>query len=65
MKNGDIVRFRLHHHGVDYHRPKRNIGLLVEYNSWEKIATVLYKGEVLRVRAEDVEKAGRKDFENR
>ena len=42
-----------------------SIGLLIEYHSWEKIATILYRGEVLRVRGENVEKAGKKDFEDR
>ncbi len=45
-----------------YHRQTRpafekppNIGLLVEYNTWEKIATILYEGELLRIRARDVQ----------
>ena len=37
-------------------------GVLIEYKSWEKIATVLCEGEVLRLRAEYVTKAGRKDI---
>jgi hypothetical protein len=37
------------------------IGLLVEYHTWEKIATVLYAGKLVRVRAEDVTKSGKKD----
>ena len=39
------------------------MGLLVEYNTWEKVATVFYKGKLIRVRAGEVEKAGRKDSE--
>jgi hypothetical protein len=38
-------------------------GVLIEYKSWEKIATILYEGEVLRMRAEHVTKAGRRDIE--
>ncbi len=37
------------------------LGLLVEYKTWEKIATILYEGKTIRVRAEDVQKAGKKD----
>jgi hypothetical protein len=37
------------------------IGLLVEYHTWEKIATILCDGEVFRVHAGEVEKAGKKD----
>jgi hypothetical protein len=33
------------------------VGLLVEYQSWEKIARILYDGEVLSVRAENTQLA--------
>ena len=56
MKSGDMVRFE-HPHKFD----GKQIGLLVEYHTWEKIATVLYRGEVFRIRAEYVTKAGKKD----
>tara|TARA_Y100001973_G_C5190530_1_gene330672 strand:- start:1055 stop:1207 length:153 start_codon:yes stop_codon:yes gene_type:complete len=39
------------------------LGLLVEYHPWEKIASVLCEGKIIRIRAENVEKAGRKDSE--
>jgi hypothetical protein len=42
-----------------------HIGLLVEYRTWEKVATILYEGELHRIHASEVEKAGRRDFENR
>ena len=65
MKAGDIVRFR----DVVNHRTQEltdwKLGLLIEYHSWEKIATILYNGEVRRMRAEYVTKAGRKDYESR
>ncbi len=65
MKTGDLVRFR----DVINHRTQEmtdwKIGLLVEYHSWEKIATVLYEGNVRRLRAEHVTKAGKKDYETR
>ena len=65
MKDGDIVKFR----DVINHRTEElsewKVGLLVEYKKWEKIATVLYNGEVRRIRAECVTKAGKKDYESR
>lgn len=64
MKAGDMVRFR----DVINHRTQEltdwKIGLLIEYRSWEKIATILYRGEVRRLRAEYVTKAGKKDIES-
>lgn len=38
------------------------IGLLVNYESWEKVASVLYEGKMLRIRAQYVTKAGKKDY---
>ena len=61
MKDGDIVRFRSSTVDLANFPLPWRLGLLVEYHSWEKIATILYDGTVLRVRAENVEKAGRKD----
>ena len=61
MKTGDMVRFRtvLNHRAKVFSTWK--IGILVEYQPWEKIASVLYKGEVLRLYARHVTKAGKKD----
>tara|TARA_B100000131_G_C17832941_1_gene498543 strand:+ start:479 stop:691 length:213 start_codon:yes stop_codon:yes gene_type:complete len=61
MKKGDFVRFRdvLNHRTEELSEWK--YGLLIEYKTWEKIATVLHKGEVRRLRAEHVTKAGKKD----
>jgi|MDTB01.1.fsa_nt_gb hypothetical protein len=67
MKTGDLVRFR----EEIYKRKKptdcgiweSKIGLLLEYNTWEKVASVLCDGKVLRVRAEEIEKAGKKDID--
>tara|TARA_Y100001938_G_C8079088_1_gene427969 strand:- start:1499 stop:1714 length:216 start_codon:yes stop_codon:yes gene_type:complete len=63
MKDGDFVRFRdvLNHRTQELSEWK--YGVLIEYKSWEKIATVLHNGEVIRMRAEYVTKAGRKDIE--
>ena len=55
MKAGDMVRFR---------RPSTRpwkLGLLIKYETWEKVATVLHDGNLLRVRAQYIQKAGKKD----
>jgi len=65
MKAGDMVRFAAPH--WLWHRPVARdlsdcptlIGLLVSYEKWEKIAEVLYEGEILRVAARNVEKCGK------
>jgi hypothetical protein len=57
MKKGDLVRF------VYPGRCDLKIGLLIEYHTWEKIVTVLHKDVLLRIQANDVEKAGKKDIE--
>ena len=60
MKAGDMVRFRQAHPPLQRWR----LGLLVEYEAWQKIATVLHEGEIYRLRAENVQKAGKKDYED-
>ena len=63
MKAGDLVRFRspLHAYvGDTPHGDKWEVGLLIEYHKWEKIATVLYDDQVLRIAARDVQKYGRR-----
>ena len=50
----------------DYNEPwhlaqKHHVGILVKYCSLMKIAHVLYSGEVIEIRGQLVEKAGRKD----
>jgi hypothetical protein len=39
------------------------IGLLIEYHKWEKIATVMYNDELLRLAARNVQKYGRRYLE--
>lgn len=56
MKPGDLVRFQKHSHHDEW-----RIGLLIEYHTWEKVGTILYEGTMLRVRAENIQKAGKKD----
>ena len=61
MKQGDMVRFKSAAVDVVNNPLPWRLGLLVEYHPWEKIATVLYEGRLLRCRAADVQKAGKKD----
>ena len=56
MKAGDLVRFReILEHGAGLHRPtiysKWKVGLLKQYHTWEKIATIIYNGKEIRVTA--------------
>ena len=60
MKAGDRVGLRQAHPPLQ----KWRLGLLVEYEAWQKIATVLHEGEIYRLRAENVQKAGKKDYED-
>ena len=65
MKKGDLVRAKIYQvrprTSSDIGIWSTKLGILVEYQKWEKVATVLVEGELLRIRAEDVEKAGKKD----
>ena len=62
MKSGDLVRW------TPYKRERpwfdTTLCLLIEYHKWEKMGTVLCDGELTRVRGADIEKAGKRDFEN-
>ena len=56
MRAGDLVRFReILEHGAGLHRPtiysKWKVGLLKQYHTWEKIATIIYEGKEVRVMA--------------
>ena len=65
MRAGDLVRVKKYivrpQSPSDCGVWKVTLGILVEYKKWEKVATVLAGGELYRVRAEYVEKAGKKD----
>ena len=45
MKAGDLVRFK--YTWSDHEGWK--VGLLKEYHTWEKIATIIYEGKEVRV----------------
>ncbi len=57
MIPGDLVRFKRYETDEEW-----NVGLLVEYQPWMKIAEVLYEGESLRLHARFVQmyKQGKK-----
>ena len=66
MKAGDLVRFKSigagKHDAPPYsHGGEWRIGILVKYETWEKVGTVLYMRTLHRVRAENIQKAGKKD----
>ncbi len=64
MKTGDLVRFRKEEFPVkpgDCGMWQWKLGLLIQYHTWEKIGTILCEGKLIRVRAEDIQKAGKKD----
>ena len=66
MKSGDLVRFKCIGAGK-YDDPPYSkdgtwrIGLLIKYEPWEKVGTVMYCGSIWRIRAEQIQKAGKKD----
>jgi len=63
MRAGDFVRFRAPHwfHVAGMPEPDRPwlLGLLIEYHTWEKIATILYSGSNMRIAARGVQLASR------
>jgi len=66
VKSGDIVRFRREawprKNPSDCGMWEWKLGLLIEYNTWEKIATILHAGKIYRIHPSEVQKAGKKDF---
>ena len=66
MKPGDLVRFQQVIVGKDDNPPYSldgtwRIGLLIEYTTWEKVGTVLYREKTYQIRGENMQKAGKKD----
>ena len=47
MRAGDLVRFKY----TGSRGEEWKIGLLKEYHTWEKVATIIYKGKEVRVAA--------------
>jgi hypothetical protein len=63
VKPGDLVWFSTE---VDTsgNRIKCDLGLLIKYEKWEKIAYILYMGKIRKVHACYAEKAGKKYRDN-
>ena len=60
MKSGDLVRFCAEEiHPMQRNIPEWKHGLLVEYHPWEKLARILYEGNMITVRASQVQLATR------
>ena len=56
MQTGDLVRFRLFDRELPYPQPhKWYTGILVHYETWEKMARILYEGRMISVHARDVQ----------
>ena len=74
MKVGDLVRFakweelsaeEIQHSNRWHMAPKPHIGVLVEHDKLMGSVKILHEGVIISARPMFVEKAGRKDFENR
>tara|TARA_Y100000592_G_C5426416_1_gene295978 strand:+ start:175 stop:369 length:195 start_codon:yes stop_codon:yes gene_type:complete len=63
MRAGDMVRFKTKSKSFFSRTENWETGLLIEYHTWEKIATILHEGNILRIHASDVQKAGKRDFQ--
>jgi hypothetical protein len=66
MKVGDMVRFAIwgeFDHNEKWDKAeKKHVGMLVEHDKLMKTADILYRGEVVKVRSQFVEKSGKKDL---
>jgi hypothetical protein len=51
MQPGDLVRFMK----SNMKDPEWRIGILIEYQKWEKIARILYEGKVISMRPDLVQ----------
>ena len=66
MRPGDIVRFAMWEDIIDINdwstTPKGHMGLLIEHDRVMRLASILHGGQVISVRIQLVEKAGKKDY---
>ena len=64
MRKGDMVRFKdWTVHPVttqDCGVWEWKVGLLLSYESWEKVGTILCEGKTWRIAGRDIEKVGRR-----
>jgi len=69
MKPGDMVRFAFFKEALNYkdwsNTEKKHLGLLVEHDSVQGNVMILHNGEIIKIRANLAEKAGKKDYEKR
>jgi hypothetical protein len=69
MQAGDMVRFRQRavreDNVIDKTKPPWHVGLLIEYHTWEKIATIMCDGVVHRIASRDVQLHARGVHESR
>jgi len=56
MKAGEMVRFRTKSKSFFSRYETWEMGLLIEYHNWEKIAMILYRGKIFRVRESDTQR---------
>lgn len=61
MKEGDLVWLAI---DIDTSGNilKRDLGLLIKYEKWEKIAYILYDSKIKKVHACYVQKAGKRNW---
>jgi hypothetical protein len=70
MHSGDIVRFaKWEEVNIQNTRswcqaPKTHIGILIEHDKLMQVVHVLYEGNILKIRAVFVEKAGKRDYDD-
>ena len=63
MRAGDFVRFTTLSNINNIELPVWQHGILIEYHTWEKVATILYEGNQIRVAARNVQLASRQKEE--
>ena len=63
MRAGDIVRFRVRPFIKPGEKRVWRYGLLIEYHTWEKIATIMHGDDIYRVPARDAELHARGSYE--
>ena len=66
MKVGDLVRFKCigagKHDDPPYsHDGEWRIGILIKYQTFEKVGTILYMGTLHQAQAKYIQKAGKED----
>lgn len=63
MKEGDVIRFQMIYPPAGRPEKKDKIGLLVEHDKLMGTVTVLYQGDLIKLRSSQCEKAGKRDLD--